>query len=97
MAVLPCWKMAARCRELCGGCRVAQDNSLLVTTATCGGVLLAANWMRTLQNLQARPCACPLTCLVCILQRAQPCALAVAAESCCQRMPSKAGPEMQRR
>ena len=38
------------------GCRLAQDNTLLVTTASCGGVLLAANWIKTLQALQVPPC-----------------------------------------
>ena len=33
-------------------CRLAADNSILVTMATCGGVPLAANWIRTIQALQ---------------------------------------------
>ena len=34
------------------GGRLASDNTILVTMATCGGVALAANWIRTVQALQ---------------------------------------------
>ena len=45
--------------EMLAGGRLASDNTILVTIATCGGVALAANWIRTIQALQVcQPVPC---------------------------------------